>query len=122
MVYLKWATHPRRVCRLSEDIGGQGRRHNGGGGRRRGTKYTHAYTIHIQYNISYRNPIGINPTNQTTTIGKFPIGFNPTNFLYKSFESNMPLLISRGMATARATTRVVWARATARQTRGAHRW
>jgi len=35
-------------------------------------------------------PIGINPTNQTTTIGKFPIGFNPTNFLYKSFESNMP--------------------------------
>src|SRR3954466_15018821 len=51
MVYLKWATHPRRVCRLSEDIGGQGRRHNGGGGRRRGTKYTHAYTIHIQYNI-----------------------------------------------------------------------
>jgi len=24
-------------------------------------------------------PIGINPTNQTITIGKFSIGFNPTN-------------------------------------------
>jgi hypothetical protein len=35
------------------------------------------------------NPMGINPTNQTTIGGKFPIGCNPTNFLCKSFESNI---------------------------------
>ena len=35
-----------------------------------------------------KNPMEINPTNQTIVIGKFPIGFNPTKFLGKSLESN----------------------------------
>ena len=38
-----------------------------------------------------KNPMGNNPTNQTTIIGKFPIGLSPTSFLYTiSFEPNMP--------------------------------
>ena len=35
-----------------------------------------------------KNPMGINPTNQTAVVEKFPIGFNPTKSLGKSFESN----------------------------------
>lgn len=35
-------------------------------------------------------PMGINPTNQTTIVEKFPIRLNPPNFLCKFFESNMP--------------------------------
>ena len=39
-----------------------------------------------------KNPMGFNPMNQTSTIGKIPKDLNPTRFLCKSFESNMPLL------------------------------
>ena len=35
-------------------------------------------------------PIGFDPMNQTTSIGKFPIGMNPPKFLPCSYESNKP--------------------------------
>ena len=32
--------------------------------------------------------MGLNPMNQTSSIGKFPIGINPSKILPYSFESN----------------------------------
>ena len=33
-----------------------------------------------------KNPMGFNPMNQTSTIGKIPKDLNPTRFVCKSFE------------------------------------
>jgi hypothetical protein len=35
--------------------------------------------------------MGVNPTNETTNIGKCSIGYNLTNFLLKSFQSRAGL-------------------------------
>ena len=35
-------------------------------------------------------PMGYDPINQTSSIGKFPIGSNPPKILYYPFESKEP--------------------------------
>ena len=43
--------------------------------------------VFFLWELHYRIPMGYDPMNQTTFIGKFPIGSNPPKIICYSFES-----------------------------------